>query len=414
MSHPPVTRQQTFASIFAAFTAAFIVTAFLRSANAVIAPDLMSELSLNARQLGQMTSLYYITYAIMQLPLGAALDRYGSRVVIPILMVPTIIGCLLYATATSYWQVSVARMCIGIGSAGGLMGAVKTFGAWVPRSRLAAMTTSIVAFGTIGGILSTTPMAWVNDLYGWRSIFVGSALAVAATALWILLGTTDTPQATRTPPQAGKLFAGIRDIFANADFRRIAPIYFSMLGTLLAVQTLWAGPFLYDVIKVDAATVGASLLLMNVGSIVGYVVSGLLFERFGVTRLVTSAQIVLLLCLGYWVFLPLALPLWGIQIVYFLFGVSTAFNVIMLPQVRALFSEQMSGRATTTLNLFGFGGAWVLQWGMGLIIQALGHRGESQYDASGYQWAFGLLLLIGVIGLIRYWPVHVANLRKEH
>lgn len=414
MSHTTPARKQTFASIFVAFTAAFIVTAFLRSANAVIAPDLMSELTLNARQLGQMTSLYYITYAIMQLPLGAALDRYGSRIVIPILMIPTVIGCLLYATATSYWQVSLARMCIGVGSAGGLMGAVKTFGAWVPRARLASITTSIVAFGTIGGIMSTTPMAWINDLYGWRSIFAGSAIAVTATALWIFWDTNDTPQQVPRTAQSGNMFAGIRDIFANTNFRRIAPMYFSMLGTLLAVQTLWAGPFLYDVIGVDAATVGFSLLLMNIGSIVGYVVSGLLFERFGVTRLVSTAQIVLLLCLGYWVFAPLALPLWAIQLVYFLFGVSTAFNVIMLPQVRALFAEQMSGRATTTLNLFGFGGAWVLQWSMGLIIQSLGHSGAGQYDAVGYQWAFGLLLVVGIIGFISYWPVHVAQLRKEH
>ena len=102
-------RFPTFRWVFVAFALGNLVAVFLRSANAVIAPDLMRDIGLNAEQLGSMTSVYYITFALMQLPLGAALDRYGSRKVIPILMVPAIIGCIVYAQATSFTGVAIGR-----------------------------------------------------------------------------------------------------------------------------------------------------------------------------------------------------------------------------------------------------------------------------------------------------------------
>ena len=93
-------RYPTFGWVFLAFVCGYITSNFLRSANAVISPNLMNDIGLTADQLGLMTSLYYITFAAIQLPMGAALDRYGSRIVIPILLIPTILGTLIYANAT--------------------------------------------------------------------------------------------------------------------------------------------------------------------------------------------------------------------------------------------------------------------------------------------------------------------------
>jgi len=404
----------TFRTVFVAFGLAFIMTSFLRAANAVIAPDLMRDIGMNASQLGQMTSMYYATYALMQLPMGAALDRYGSRLVIPLLMIPTVIGCFVYASATSFLHVSVARLLIGVGTAGALMGAVKTFGHWVRRERLAAMTASLVAIGTVGGILSTSPMAWLNDITGWRTIFLGSALIVATTAIGIRVFTRDTPQGPHPqPPTTGNPFHGFGDIFRAQPFWYVAPVYFSMLGTLLAVQTLWAGPFLYDVYGASTTITGISLLLMSIGSICGYLISGALFVRIGVTRLILSAQGVLIACLAAWTFAAGVLPVWTFFVVYVLFGAAAAFNVIMLPQVRSMFPDAMSGRATTALNVFGFAGAWMLQWVMGVVIQYFGRTPTGAYQSIGYQWAFSIPLNIAVVGLLLYWPIHRLALRKE-
>lgn len=406
-------RYPTFGWIFFAFVCGYITSNFLRSANAVISPNLMNDIGLTADQLGLMTSLYYITFAAVQLPMGAALDRYGSRIVIPILLIPTIVGTLIYANAEVFWHVALGRLLIGIGTAGGLMGAVKTFGNWVPSNRLATTTTSLVAIGSVGGLLSTTPMAIINDAFGWRIIFIGSSVFVAFTAVLIWSITRDTPVGVTPTRTTGNPFAGYGEIYRTPDFLRLTPIYFSQLGTLLAVQTLWAGPFAYDVAKYSPAQTGFALLVMGLGTVVGYAVSGPLADKWGTTHVIIVAQSVMLSVLAYFVFLPIAPTPIVLGGIYAIFGFGAAANVVMLPQARRMFSPQMSGRAAVALNIFGFLGGFVVQWLMGLVIQAFGRDDQGHYVTSGYQTAFVIPLLIGIVALIVYMPLHLRQLRKE-
>lgn len=394
-----------FRYVFAAFALGYMVASFLRAANAVISPDLMRELSLNADQLGSMTSLYYLSFSLMQLPLGAALDRFGSRTVIPILMIPTMIGCVLFATATSFWPLAIGRTLIGLGTAGGLMGAVKTFGNWVPKTQLATMTSVMVALGACGGLLSTSPMAYLTHSYGWRTIFLYSAPIIACIALLIRIYGHDAPDsASRTSPSSG-IFTGYRTIYTHPTFVRMAPIYFSMLGTMLAVQTLWAGPFAYDVARVSRSDVGVLLLILGFGAVIGYALSGVLADRYGVVRVIVASQLVMLVTLAYLVFLPVAATFPVLAVIYALFGFGASFNVVMLPQARALYADAMSGRAATAINIFGFLGGWFLQWAMGLVINASGKTDLGHYTVTGYQWAFSIPFVLGCIALGIYLPL---------
>jgi sugar phosphate permease len=398
-------RFPTFRWVFVAFALGNLVAVFLRSANAVIAPDLMRDIGLNAEQLGSMTSFYYITFALMQLPLGAALDRFGSRLVIPLLMIPTVIGCIVYARATSYTDVAVGRLLIGVGTAGGLMGAVKTFGNWVPSDRLATMTTSMMALGGIGGIMTTSPMAWINGQYGWQNIFYGSTVIVTMIALCIWFWSRDFPAHVAIVRSTGNPFEGFVSIYTNRAFWRMAPLYFSMLGTLLAVQTLWAGPFLYDVLSYDATQAGAALLMMGIGAILGYAISGPLGDRFGAPWMMVASQLMLIVTLAVFVFTPQITHTWLVGTLYLCFSLGAAFNVILLPQARRLFAAQMSGRAATALNIFGFIGAYFFQRTMGYVIELQGKNEAGHYVTLGYQWAFAIPLVCAVFALINYLPL---------
>ncbi|MCE2850015.1 MAG: MFS transporter [Roseiflexaceae bacterium] len=400
-----------FRYVFAAFAFGYMVASFLRAANAVISADLMRELSLSADQLGTMTSIYYISFSLMQLPLGAALDRYGSRTAIPLLMIPTVIGCLLFATATSFWPLALGRTLIGLGTAGGLMGAVKTFGNWVPKNQLATMTSIMVALGACGGLLSTSPMAYLADIYGWRTVFVWSAPIVACIALGIRAIGHDAPQAASVRQPGMHMMAGYKEIYTHATFIRMAPLYFSMLGSMLAVQTLWAGPFAFDVARATSSDVGLLLLVLGIGAVVGYAVSGVLSDRFGGVRVLIIAQIIMLSSLAYFVFLPIPASTTVLLYIYGSFGFGASFNVIMLPQVRTLFADAMSGRAATALNIFGFLGGWVLQWIMGQVINLNGRTANGHYLVSGYQWAFTIPFVLGCIALIVYVPL-IRTLQK--
>ncbi len=394
-----------FRYVFVAFALAYMVASFLRAANAVISNDLMKEIVLNADQLGLMTSMYYMSFSLMQLPLGAALDRYGSRTVIPLLMIPTVIGCVLFATATSFWPLAIGRTLIGIGTAGGLMGAVKTFGNWVPKSQLATMTSIMVAIGACGGLLSTSPMAYFAATYGWRSIFLTSAPIIAGIAIVVRSIGHDSAQAATVNRPNSPLFAGFGAIYTNGTFARMAPLYFTMLGTMLAVQTLWAGPFAFDVAQSSRNDVGTLLLTLGIGAVLGYGVSGFLADRFGVVYVIVAAQVGTLVALAYFVFIPIPATTMILAMVYGAFGFFASFNVIMLPQVRTLFADSMSGRAATALNIFGFLGGWILQWSMGLVINAFGKNTLGHYAVHGYQWAFTIPFVLGCIALLVYLPL---------
>jgi MFS family permease len=117
--------------------------------------------------------------------------------------------------------------------------------------------------------------------------------------------------------------------------------------------------------------------------------------------------------LCYFVFLPFAPSQGTLGIVYATFGFGAAANVVMLPQARRMFAQQMSGRAAVALNVFGFLGGFVVQWLMGLVIHAFGRDDQGFYQMAGYQTAFVIPLVVGIIALIIYYPLHQRAVRKD-
>lgn len=154
--------------VFGLFTAAYFFSYFYRSANAVIAGDLSRELNLDAGQLGLLTSLFFATFAAIQLPMGVWLDRWGSRWVTPSLMFIGAIGSLIFSFAPNLATLAVGRALIGVGMAGVLMGSLKIFSQWFSINRFATVSGSMVGIGALGALAAASPLAWLNEAIGWR------------------------------------------------------------------------------------------------------------------------------------------------------------------------------------------------------------------------------------------------------
>lgn len=249
-------------TVFGWFTAAYFLSYFFRSANAVIAPDLSRELSLNAADLGLMTSLFFAAFALVQIPLGFGLDRWGPRLVTPGLMLVGAVGSFIFAVAPSYGMLALGRALIGAGMAGVLMGSLKAFSKWFPPHRFATVSGLLVGTGSSGALVAAAPLVWLNQVSGWRNVFLGGALITASIALAIFVWTRSTPPGMAWTGSTTSL-DGIRTVFADGRFWRIAPLNFFMAGTLLAFQGLWAGPYLFDVLRLDDTEAGRVLLLLG-------------------------------------------------------------------------------------------------------------------------------------------------------
>jgi predicted MFS family arabinose efflux permease len=386
--------------IFALFVSAHFLSYFLRSANAVISTDLTRDLSLTAEQLGLMTSLFYASFALVQLPLGSGLDRFGPRWVTPGLMLLSVVGCVVFASARSFELLALGRALIGVGMAGVLMGAIKVYGQWFAANRVATIAGFMVGISSMGSLFAATPLAWLNQSFGWRAIFLWCAPVVALSAGAIMLWVRNTPPGGvwHVAPATG---AGFRQIFADMRFWRIALVQFFLLGTVQAVQGLWAGPYLFDVLGLPKLTAGNLLLCMGVGVVAGYFASGWLVDRFGAQRVIASA--VLVFALSQLVFvLPVHPPLIVLGVVFAVFGFTGAFNVALLAQARALFPPHMSGRAITAANMFGFGGTALIQWWMGLIIGAFVRDPQGHYPPAAYTAAF-LFTFVGTASALAWY-----------
>jgi predicted MFS family arabinose efflux permease len=388
----PMSRRLT---VFVLFTAAYFMSYFYRSANAVIAPDLAAELGLSAARLGLMTSLFFATFALVQIPLGVGLDRWGPRWVTPGLMLIGVIGSLLFAQATSFPLLALGRALIGVGMAGILMGSLKIFSQWFSAGRFATVSGLLVGIGSLGALGAATPLAWLNNLTGWRAVFVIGAVVTLLIAVAILLWTRNTPpNVVWTGGAAGG--GQISDVFKDLRFWRVAPLVFFLAGGILGFQGLWGGPYLFDVLGLNDIETGNVLLVLGIGATAGYTLSGWLADRFGLPRvIVASSTLFVLSQFGLAAHPPLIL----VTLLYALFGFTGAFNVMLLAQSRLIFPLSMTGKAVTAVNLFAIGGTFLLQWWMGLIIglwpvDAVGHYPPQAYTAALISTGVGTLLAL--------------------
>ena len=385
--------------VFWLLTAAYFLSYFFRSTNAVIAPDLTRELALSASDLGLMTGVFYAAFALTQLPIGLALDRFGPRLVQPVLLLVAVTGSMVFFAAHSLPTLILARALLGVGLGGSLMAAFKAFGMWFPAAQNATATGALMGLGAFGAIAATSPLAWIAGVYGWRGVFVlGAALTLvcaASIAVWV----RNAPPGTVWAKPAGMLnpFAALRD----PRIQRICVLNFFVAGGLLSVQTLWAGPYVSAVYSLERQAVAGLLLVLSLGVASGYFLNGLLADRFGLERVAVVSIVVFVIVQALLVW---RVPFGFVGVLYFLFGLTGTGNLLLISQARTMLPAAQSGLATTSVNMFGIGGAFLLQWLIGVIVDGVAkHGGQTVPEA--FSWAFAVLALGTFVGLIAYLPV---------
>lgn len=384
----------------ALFTAAYFMSYFYGAANAVIAPNLSQDMNLGAAQLGLMTSLFWGVFTVVQLPIGMALDRWGARWVTPVLMIIGAGGSLVFANAPSFLWLVVGRSLLGLGMGGCLMGGLKTLSEWFPSARFATGTGMLVGIGALGGLVAARPMTWVTSVMGWRVIFVGAAIVTIAIAVAIMIWARNAPPGVEWQSKESAV-KGLKKIFTDSRFWRIAPLTFFLSGVMFGFQGLWAGRYLNDSLGLGDSQVGNLLLLLGLGIALGHGFSGWIVDRLGLGRVMR------IVVMGFWlsqfalVWIP---PVWVVATLFFIFGLTGGFNTMLATHIRRIFPVEMMGEAETALNLFVVGGTFMMQWWLGLIIESFSPIEPGHYPPQAYTTA---LLITGIGTLLAwawYWP----------
>jgi MFS family permease len=358
------------------FLAAYLLSYFFRSTNAVLADHLQRDAGLGPEQLGTMTSLFFLVFAAAQLPLGSALDRWGPRWVPAGLMLVAAAGSLVTASAGGFAALALGRAMIGLGMAGVLMGALKAFAAWFPPRRFATVSGVFVGLGSLGALGATTPLAALADGIGWRNVFVVAGLVTAGVALLLTLVVRAAPPRAGVPPSTGRTAASsqprppsttLRTIFASRDFWRLALLQGAMAGALYGHQGLWGGPFLTGGLGLDVAVAARLLLVLGVSATGGFLIAGPAAARFGLRRAMGSGALVVLAALAALASLPPGASFALLAATWATFGFGAGLQVLGYDGARALFPEA-AGRAVTAINLYGISGSALTQAGLGWVV----------------------------------------------
>lgn len=391
--------------VFLPFACGYFLSYLFRTVNAVIAPDLVTSVGLTAADLGLLTSVYFLTMAACQLPLGIVLDRYGPRRVQTILLLLAALGALLFAMGTHTITLVVGRALIGVGVSGCLMAAFQAFVLWFPRSRLPFVNGCIMACGGLGALAATAPVEAMLHLTDWRGLFIG--LAVLTVLVAILMFSAVPEHAV--PAQASGLTAQCRALATIATSRlfwRLAPLTMLAQAALLSLQGLWVGPWLRDVAGLHRAAVATHLLVIAAAMLGGYLVMGAVAERLqrrGVhLNTVVGGSLGVFLMVQFVICVGTPLPPLLLWSVFSFCGAASILSFAILSQA---FPPDVAGRVNTALNLLVFISAFGVQYGIGAVIHWWPVMASGGYATAAYHTAFGALLGLEILAILWFlWP----------
>ena len=398
------------------FGLGYFLSYLYRATNAVVAPDLVRDVGLTAGQLGLLTSAYLFAFAAFQLPLGILLDRYGPRRVQAALVAVGGAGALLFGLAQSVTTLMLARAIIGLGFCGGLMSAFKAVVIWVPETRRPLANALVMSVGALGLIVATTPLEFAVQAAGWRQVFFGVGLftfAVAGLILFVVPERHPEQLAPARPPVTlAHELSEIGSIARDRVYWAMAPLLAIVTGVHVAIQTLWAGPWLRDVAGLDRTGVANRLFLMAVAFLAGILFSGTLADwltRRGASLLhIMLGFLVIFLAAQFG--LMLAIPgtdLW----LWTAFSMTGQVSVLAFPWLGSYYGAARSGRVNSAINLPMFGMAFLFQYAIGVVIDFFPATVAGAYPPEAYRVAFAWLLLAEGLAFTWY-GIHWHHIAK--
>jgi len=390
--------------VSAPFIAGYFVSYVYRMVNAVLAPTLVAEFGLSAGELGLLSSMYFLSFALVQLPFGVALDRFGPRRVNAPLPLLAAAGGLLFSTAESYASLVLARALIGLGVSVCLMASLTAFVLWYPPERISTMNGIAFAAGALGAMTATVPLELLLRAWHWRDAFMLIVAATLAVSLVLWLWVPER-RATRQGEPLAEQLRGLGRLLRDPAFLRLAVCVGASQCAAVALQTLWIATWLRDVAGWNPAEVARGLLAVNVSMIAGYLAFGRAADAWqrrgrGALPLLAGGVALSSLCLGLLMLGVGSLALWCVFV-----GTGTAV-VLAYSIVARRYPREMAGRVNTAVNVIGFVGMFSGQWGIGAVLSLWPQSGAgltAGYAPEAYPWALAMVWAVQLAGLAWLW-----------
>ena len=384
--------------VFFVFAFGYFLSCLLRAITATLSPVLTSEFNLLAADLGLLAGGYFLGFACMQIPLGYLLDKYGPKKIVSSFLLVALIGTGSFALAESFSGLLVSRILIGIGVSACLMAPLTGYRIWSAENQQQRANSWMLMIASLGFLSSTLPVQLLLPSFGWRWIFGGITILILISIVlmlvfipkWNLTRGNELEEQSNTEPS---------EVWKNRFFISVIPMGLFNYGGLMAIQTLWAGPWMTRVAGYTPLQSATGLFWINVTMLVSFFLWGYFLPKISSIGFSATKILRLGLPIGFCVMLTIIILGQKAGAFYLtLFILSSIFLSVTQPAVGLAFSGYSAGKALTSFNLLIFAGTFIMQWLMGFVIDIVKSIGHSEIFA--FKSAFSVFLILSIISYI--------------
>lgn len=397
-------------AVWAVGLAAYLVAVFHRSSLAVAGLVATERFGIGAAQLATFTMLQLLVYALMQVPVGLLVDRFGPRAVMlagTLLLTGAQVG---FALAESYPAALVARLFVGMGDAMTFICVLRLVSRWFPARRVPLITQLTGTLGQLGAILAAVPMTVALRELGWTRAYLTTASLGVLLAAGLVLVVRDAPEQRRLVGPRLSLGAVRRSLaasWAHPGTRLGFWMHFTTQFSATTLSLLWGYPFLVQGEGLSSATAGVLLSLIVVaamwsGPVLGYLVGRHPWHRSTIVISIVVAIVVTWTAVLAW---PGTAPLWLLVVLTQVVGVGGPASVIGFDLARTSNPAERLASATGIINQAGFAASLVLVVAVGVILDWRTPGGGADYTPSAFRWAMSAQYVLWAVGLtqvVRY------------
>ena len=395
--------------VFFVFACGYFISCLLRAITATLSPLLTAEFNLLAGDLGLLAGGYFLGFASMQIPLGYLLDKHGPKNIVSSFLLIAIVGTASFALAQSFAGLLISRILIGVGVSACLMGPLTGYRIWFADEYQQRGNSWMLMIASTGFVFSTLPVQILLPVFGWRWIFGGITILIFIVIILILLFIPSWKNETDNNNE--KNFGSLSDIWKNKFFRSTIPLGLFNYGGMIAIQTLWAGPWMVRVAGYNPLESATGLFWINTTMLIAFFVWGYILPKITKFGLETMKLMKFGLPISYLFLLVIIISGENAGAIHFTIYILTSIVLTLTqPAIALSFPASLAGKSLTSFNLLIFLGTFIMQWGIGLVIDMCRFLGKGEIQS--FQISFFIYLLICIFSYL-YFIFNNKNLKNE-
>ena len=368
---------------------AYILSQFFRSFLAVLSSVLANDIGAQPDDLAYALGLLFLVFAVMQIPVGWGLDRFGPRIVSSILLlIGGGGGAFLFASAQNSSHINLSMALLGVGCSPILMASYYIFARNYSPKIFATLAATFLGIGSLGTLIGASPLTYFVGILGWREAVELIGIFTIFISLFLLFTVKNPDIKYESNVSSG----GFWSILKSKDILLIAPIAIICYAPVAGLRGIWLGPYFEKKFEASIDEIGTIGLIMSLGMIFGTFFYGPLDRIFKTRKwVVLIGNFICLLSVAALSFLPELSYNFAI-ISFALIGFFGMSFPVVVAHGRSFVPLELSGRGVTLMNLFAIGGVGVLQALSGLVFERTGDFGA----------VFSVYFILILIGLVVY------------